>query len=230
MIASVDGCSGGWLVALAEAWPPSDACLRVYPGFGEVLVATKRCAIVVVDIPIGLPDTAGGRECDRLARQKLGKAACRVFNPLPREFLGCADYARCNDRHRARFGKGISRQAFGLRAKLGDVDKHMTPRLQARVREFHPELVWQRLNKGVPLASKHKPDGIEARKRLLRRAIPNLDALVAKRPPGCKADDVLDALVGLELAWRLTQEPPQAQRLPEKPDRDRRGLRMEIWF
>lgn len=230
MIAGVDGCSGGWLVALAEAWPPGALRLRVCRNFGEVFEVTKRCSIVTVDIPIGLPDTAGGRECDRLARQHLGRAGCRVFNPLPRDFLGCTDYEECNRRHRARFGKGISRQAFGLRAKLLDVDNHLTPRLQERLREFHPERVWQRLNHGVPLPSKHKPEGLEARKKLLRPAIANLDALLMRRPVGCKEDDVLDALVGLELAQRLVQESPQAQRLPEKPGCDQHGLRMEIWF
>ncbi|MDW8309042.1 MAG: DUF429 domain-containing protein [Verrucomicrobiales bacterium] len=226
----MDGCNGGWLVALATAWPPANCRLQVCGGFHEVLGATVGCGVVVVDLPIGLPEGAGGRECDVLARQRLGRAACRVFNPLPRSLLQCADYAACNRRHRVRFQKGLSRQAFALRARLLEVDRHMTPALQERVFEFHPELVWQRLNGGEPLPSKHTPEGLRRRKALLRGAIPNLDALLAQRPVGCRPDDVLDALVGLELAHRLAQKPGRAQRLPESPRCDARGLRMEIWF
>lgn len=230
MIAGVDGCRGGWLVAIAESWPPSQCDLQLCRTFSEVLAVTKPCAVVVVDIPIGLPDTARGRECDRLAREQLGRAASRVFNPLPRALLACKDYPEGNRRHREQFGRGISCQAFALRAKLAEVDRLMTPALQQRVREFHPELVWQRMNRGVPLPSKHTPEGIRQRKALLRPVIANLEALLASRPRGAKEDDVVDALVGLELADRIAQSPPQAQRLPEDPPCDRRGLRMEIWF
>jgi predicted RNase H-like nuclease len=251
MIAAVDGCRRGWLVARAAAWPPSPVCtLQVCETFRDVLVVTADCAAVVVDIPIGLfGETspcecnsgsagapaeqrtwgkAGPRECDRLARLRLGAAASRVFNPLPRPLLGCTHYTECNRLHRARCGRGISRQSFGIRAKLLDVDRLMTPALQERVREFHPELVWQRLNGGHPVLSKHRPEGIRMRKELLRAAIPNLETLIQHPPPGAKPDDVLDALVGLELACRITQN--RAERLPECPRPDARGLRMEIWF
>lgn len=230
MIAGVDGCRHGWVVALADAWPPLQCRLRVCRDFGEVLDITAPCALVVADVPIGLPDVAGPRECDREARRKLGRAASRVFNPLPRVVLECGDATECHRRHRQLFGKGVSQQSVGLRAKLLDVDRHMTPELQERIREFHPELVWQRLNAGRPLQNKHSPEGLEERKRLLRPALANLDALLAARPRGCDADDVLDALVGLELAQRIVQKPPRAQRLPTCPPRDARGLRMEIWF
>lgn len=230
MIAGVDGCRAGWLVAYGPARLPTDCALVVCRSFHEVLEVTAGCFVVVVDMPIGLPEGAGGRACDRLARRRLGNAGCRVFRPLPRVVLKCTDYAGANRLHRRLFRKGISRQAFGLRARLLEVDARMTPALQRRVREFHPELVWQRLNAGVPLPSKHTPVGREARRRLLRGAVANLEALLAARPPGCMEDDALDALAGWELAHRLTQMPARAQRLPHRPPRDRRGLRMEIWF
>jgi predicted RNase H-like nuclease len=251
MIAAVDGCRAGWLVARAAAWPPSPVCtLQVCETFQDVLVVTADCAAVVVDIPIGLfgetspceRDSgsagapaeqrtwgkAGPRECDRLARQRLGAAASRAFNPLPRPLLCCTNYTECNRLHRERYGRGISRQSFAIRAKLLDVDRLMTPALQERVREFHPELVWQRLNGGQPLPSKRRNEGLGRRIGLLRAAIPNLETLIQHPPPGAKPDDVLDALVGLELACRIAQN--RAERLPECPCRDTRGLRMEIWF
>jgi predicted RNase H-like nuclease len=221
------------VVALAAARLPLKCELRLCPTFAEVVATARNCAVAVVDVPIGLLNTGGPRECDQQARQRLGAAACRVFNPLPRAALTCADYAECNQRHRQRFGKGISRQSFGLRSRLLEVDRAISPDLQKRIREFYPELVWQRLHHGVPLPSKHTPEGIRMRLALLRGVIANLAPLIAsvqRWGRACGVDDALDALAGLELAQRMVQRPPRAERLPERPPRDARGLRMEIWF
>ena len=56
MIAGVDGCRGGWLVAKSECWPfRTPLTLNVCKSFAEVLDATQDCESVVVDMPIGLP-------------------------------------------------------------------------------------------------------------------------------------------------------------------------------
>jgi predicted RNase H-like nuclease len=44
-------------------------------------------------------------------------------------------------------------------------------------------------------------------------------------------DDVLDCIVGLPVAYSIAGDPTHKRRLPENnPPRDKRGLRMEIWF
>ena len=59
--AGVDGCHAGWLLALAR---PGDGevCLRVVPRFAEVIAAPEAPAVIAVDIPIGGPWWAKGRQ------------------------------------------------------------------------------------------------------------------------------------------------------------------------
>lgn len=232
MIAGVDGCKAGWVVVMADEWPIRTPTLVVCRDFATVLAVTQRCVMVTVDIPIGLPPAGQLRECDALAKKILGRRAPCVFFPPPRTLLELTDYAAFNKKHREKFGKGIPKQSFALRPKLLEVDRWMTPERQIRIREFHPELVWYRLAAEV-LPSKHKAEGIAARRKILRPIVPCLDDLLASPSHAgrsVKADDVLDALAGLELAHRLTARPLKAGCLPPRSPRDERGLRMEIWF
>lgn len=234
MIAGADGCKAGWVVALAEDWPArSVPRLELCAGMAEVLRLTEGCRALVVDIPLGLPADGQRRECDALAKKLLGRNHPRVFYTPPRSLLAALDYPEFNREHRRQFaGKGISKQAFCLLPKLRDTDRAIGTGCQRIVREFHPELVWQRLA-GAPVASKHKPEGLATRWRLLEGLVPDhpgLRAWRATKGSALKDDDLLDALVGLDLAHRLATNPERASCLPANPPRDERGLRMEIWF
>ena len=232
MIAGVDGCPAGWVVTMAPAWPPQQVCLAVCRDFAVVVATTAPCTLVVVDIPIGLPNPGQHRQCDVEARKILGRGAPRVFHTPPRELLEIPDYRAFAQRYRDAYGQGVSIQTFQLRTRLLDVDALMTPALQERIREYHPELVWRHLA-GRLLPSKHTPEGLEIRRRLLQPHVPALDAVRPRRAKAAgtfKEHDLLDALVGLELAHRMTRQPAAARRLPSKPPRDARGLRMEIWY
>lgn len=186
-------------------------------------------------MPLGLPADGCRRDCDGLAKRALGRHHSRVFPAPPRSLLSCADYAAFNREHRRQFdGAGVSRQTFGLMAKLRETDRALTPDLQETVCEFHPELVWQRLA-GELVPSKHQPVGLELRWRLLTERFPGFGTLRGRQRTlgaGVKEDDLLDALVGLELARRWVADPDGTgvTRLPAQPTHDARGLRMEIWF
>src|SRR4051794_33828568 len=134
-------------------------------------------------MPIGLLEAAvpGGRECDRLARRMLGpgRGSC-VFPPPCRPALGAATYAEAVRRNRASasHGLGISRQAYGLFPKLREVDGVLTPVLQGRLVEVHPEVSFTALRDMTapdeawlsPLRPKRTPEGRRQRVELLRRA------------------------------------------------------------
>jgi len=109
----------------------------------------------------------------------------------------------------------------------------MTPTMQRRVKEFHPELAWQRLA-GRLLASKHTAQGSVARLRVLvqQGAPPPWDWQLSADGLGSVAlDDALDALVGLSTANLIARGPEYCRRLPEgEPPTEERGLKMEIWF
>ncbi|HSF18800.1 MAG TPA: DUF429 domain-containing protein, partial [Vicinamibacteria bacterium] len=124
---------------------------------------------------------------------------------------------------------GISRQCYGILPKIKEVDSLMTPSLQERVLEVHPELAFYELNHAEPLAARKKSrDGLELRLGLLERAWEcKLKEMVeAHRRSTVARDDIVDAMAACWTAGRVLAG--TAIRLPPEPLRDSRGLRMEI--
>jgi len=102
--------------------------------------------IVAIDVPIGLPE-AGDRACDRSARRLLGVPRASSVFPAPcRAALSGSTYAEACLLNEAACGSRISRQTFNILPKIREVDGLMTPILQLRVRECHPELVFALLS------------------------------------------------------------------------------------
>ncbi|MEW5772344.1 MAG: DUF429 domain-containing protein [Thermodesulfobacteriota bacterium] len=242
MIAGVDGCRGGWLVALAEGWPcPAPPRLAICNDFRTVLDATADCAAVAVDMPVGLPDGGEGRDCDRAARALLKArrgAAGRVFPSPPRTALQARTWPELQELHHSIAGKGVPKQVWNIAPRLREVDAALTPDLQSRVVEAHPELAFARLA-GRVLASKHASEGLEERRAALAAASPHVLPALEGIPSGSALDDALDALALLAVATHVAEvgieaAPDAARRVPALPfgdiPRDTRGLRMEIWY
>lgn len=228
-IAGVDGCRGAWLVARAERWPCAHVPeLVLCKSFVDVLAATAACDAVMVDMPIGLPDGATPRACDLQAQEILGKAGKRSLFPAPpRSTLRAQTPVEFQARYRRERGKGAPVPLWGIVPKIREVDAAMTPGVQRRVMEFHPELAWRRLA-GAPLPSKRAAAGLDARARLLARSIPGVGGLVRNRPRPARRDDVLDALVGVVVAAHVAAGCGR-RTARDEPPLDARGLRMEIW-
>lgn len=234
MIAGVDGYKGGWLVAMSDSWhcdePP---VLKPCNDFASVLRVTEACRIRVVDMPIGVPYGRAHRACDDAARIALGKSGQdRVFFCPPRESLKANTAVEFQALHKRITGKGARWPVWRIVRKLKEVDSAMTPRLQKRVREFHPELTWKRLA-GSVLAPKRGATGLLQRIDVLNKHNPSWlrGVKTARLPPTVKLDDVLDCLVGISVAHAIAENPRYNKRLPEgDPPKDEKGLRMEIWF
>ncbi len=228
-LAGVDGCPAGWVVVGVSA-QTRRSIVRICPNFGAVLALCPEPERLVVDIPIGLLDERqpGGRECDRLARRLLPGRASSVFSPPTRRLLGATRYSQIR-------GHGLSIQAFGIVPKIREVDRLMTPGLQRRVYEGHPELAFRTLV-GAPMRhSKKTPAGREERLVALGtlvefQAVRDLLDTVTTRYQRSQVglDDVLDACVLTWLAGRIATG--EAWRLPAQPPLDVKGLRMEIWY
>ncbi len=203
----VDGCKGGWVVAT------SDHQVLLCRHFGDVLaLGLDRLA---VDMPIGLPFLGEKRLCDALARKLLGRRASCVFPAPPRPLLKAKSYDQVRNH-------GLSLQAFHLIPRVAEVDECMTPELQERVVETHPELVFRRLA-GRPMQhNKKKEEGYLERRQLLDFPIEESLKLFLRREVG--RDDLLDAVALMHSARSGFGE-----RVPEYPPLDERGLRMEIW-
>lgn len=236
-VAGVDGCAAGWLVALRPLAHAAPVHLLVVPSFDEVLRLELRPQIVAVDMPIGLPDlgAAGGRACDVAARSVLGARQSSVFAVPARAAVMCQSYARACEVALARSQppRKVSKQTFHLFAKIREVDALMTPQLQSRVVECHPEAAFWAMNARVALAepkkAKSRPfaPGLALRRSLLAAAGYDAGRLADPPPSGADPDDVLDAMACAWTAARIAVG--AAVRFPVSPSVDARGLRMEIW-
>jgi predicted RNase H-like nuclease len=238
-IAGVDGCRAGWIVVLHPIGEPQSARAELCPRFADILALVEQPVIVAIDVPIGLPDQSGpgGRLCDNEARKPLGARQSSVFAVPARAAVFEADYAaacatalRHSDPPRK-----VSKQAFNLFPKIREVDALMTPALQTRVVECHPELAFWRLNgrDSIQLPKKMKsqpnPAGLDLRRELLVTAgyLPALFSGHRWRRSDAGADDLIDACVNAAAAEAIALG--QAYRVPDTPPLDSKGLRMEIW-
>jgi predicted RNase H-like nuclease len=131
----------------------------------------------------------------------------------------------------------LSIQVFNILPKIREVDRLMTPELQQRVFEAHPELAFMTLT-GAPMRHNKKThEGREERLRALEHAPNGLfrgirktfaNALKSFKRAQVAPDDLLDAYVLARTALRIANR--QANRLPSDPPVDWKGLRMEIWY
>jgi predicted RNase H-like nuclease len=126
----------------------------------------------------------------------------------------------------------LSRQAFGIAPKILEVDDVLRPGSQERIREVHPELCFRSLNGGRPLLDNKKSTaGLSVRWNLLRTVLAGMPPEPPKRsalPARCSVDDYIDALaVGWTAVCVLRRN---AVRIPEEPEVDAKGLRMEMWL
>lgn len=227
-VAGVDGCKAGWYVAV---WDIEDRHVQghVCPTFPEVLRATHDCNVVAVDVPIGLPDR-GPRLCDVEARRLLKGKASSVFPAPLRAMFRAKTRAEASAIRQGIDGKGVGAQAFAIVKKVREMDEAMSPELQRRVVEIHPELCFWGLTGAPILESKRADEGFTRRRVALRAVLPDFEGLLLELKPSQVAnDDVLDALVAAWTARRVLEG--AVGRIPsDDPPVDAHGLRMEMWF
>lgn len=236
-VAGVDGCKAGWVAISKSLSGPGGPSLEIYPSFDALLLAEPFLTVIATDMPIGLPDRIGpgGRGPEKAARAHLGLRQSSVFTVPSRSAVYEEDYREaCNTALKTSDPpKKVSKQCFYLFPKIREIDAVMTPALEARVFEVHPELAFWRLNGGQEMSlpkkikSRANPAGLDQRKDLL--ATHGLPQTFLDQPPpkGCGRDDLLDAAANCLIAERIfhgTAEP-----FPRDFQRDGKGLRMAIW-
>jgi len=211
VVAGVDGCRTGWVVARLG---PAGLSLAVVTEIGPVVeeVAGGDLAALAVDMPVGLPGD-GPRACDTEARRLLGPRRSSVFPAPARAVLGAHTYREAAARSRAAIGRSLPVQAYNLVPKVAELDRVMRPDLQGRVVEAHPELAFARLA-GAPATH-------------AKRTAAGLGDLSKLRALGAAPDDLLDAAVLALTAERARDG--TATRLGDGSV-DARGLRMEVVY
>jgi predicted RNase H-like nuclease len=228
-VIGVDGCPGGWI---AVRWGET-LSHHLCRSFTEVVA--MEADVIAVDMPIGLPDFSG-REAEREVRTKLGERQSSVFSVPSRAAVMCTDYrAACSaNLEHSDPPKKVAKQIFHIFPKMREVDAVMTPALQSRIFEVHPELAFWAMNGERPLALPKKvkgrphPPGLALRQGLLEAAGFPLGSLppASYRAADVGADDLLDACACAWSARRIAED--RALRFPAFPPTDSRGLRMAI--
>ena len=194
----VDGCKGGWIgVGLDDS---GKACVKVREAFSDLVDCFGDACVILVDIPIGLPEDTTPRACDIEARKKLGrKRLAAVFPAPPRPFVDKVAltpdwdwtaahgkpfqeaFAEANKWHREKFrNKGLAAQAFGIAPKIAEMDEFMRTRDAAspEIREVHPEICFWALNEQQPMShKKSNSEGREERLATLRRCAQDINGI-----------------------------------------------------
>jgi predicted RNase H-like nuclease len=238
-VAGVDGCPAGWIVVSYPLDRPDQATCGIYFTFKDLLDDDSLAAIAV-DIPVGLPEMGeyGGRAADRAARSLLGERRSSVFSVPARAAVACTDYRIACETALANSDppRKVSKQAFNLFPKIRELDALMTPGRQDWIVECHPEVVFWAINGRTPLdepkkvKSRSYEPGLALRRRLLVTQGFDPGFLEDTGVPSRVAapDDLLDACAAAWTAGRVAKS--AAERLPETPPTDARGLSMEIVF
>lgn len=236
-VAGVDGCAAGWIALLRSLTDPADTRLHVFAEFSNLLDFEPFLQVIAVDMPIGLPDRIGsdGRGPEKSVRPNLGQRQSSVFSVPSRAAVYTKGYrdACAIALATSEPPKKISKQAFYLFPKIREIDALMTPDLESRIYEVHPELAFWRLNdkRAMELPKKIKgranPDGLKQRRDLLVACGLDRGFLDQAPPKGCGRDDVLDAAVNCLIAEHI--HAGKAEPFPKDYQRDARGLRIAIW-
>ena len=159
----VDGCPGGWFSVGLDSGGNLASC-GVYDTFERLLNCNADASLILVDIPIGLLDCPGGRECDAAAVDKLKPLRHSSVFRTPtrqtvREVMRHQIPTTEADRKRAFAAaskvecetaqKGLTWQSFYIARKIGEVDILLTAKTEVPrppIREVHPEVCFWALN------------------------------------------------------------------------------------
>ncbi len=222
----LDGCRAGWVMVTWSGNRDETPLAAIIADIHGALDINSTH--IAVDIPIGFPHERA-RSCEALARNYVGPRRSSVF-PVPcRKAVMAGSYATACEINAGILGKKFSRQAFMLFPKMREVDAVITPELQSRVFEVHPEVSFCTMNSKAPLQySKKSAEGADLRRTLLTAGgfpVGRLQYPVWKKSRASE-DDILDACACAWSAWRIANG--RHITFPQTPQFDGRGLRMEI--
>lgn len=233
-VVGVDGCAGGWF-AVWQTRDATDLHSACYQSIAAVVNAHADADRLLVDFPIGLP-ASEPRECDSVARQRLGARSSSVF-PVPsravveyaHEAGDDASYDRANELQREHLGSGLPKQAWNITPEIAEIDRLLRVESPAvDILESHPECCFAALNDWYPVAQpKATTAGRAARFGVLDTELDGWRdcyeaALDDNYRKHVARDDIVDAL-----ALVATGQHSLAS-LPAEPPTDAAGLPMQI--
>lgn len=227
----IDGCRAGWFYVGIGV--NNEFSFGVLAKFSQISFLLDSAALVLVDIPIGLPSKEiPDRKCESLARKLLERRRSSIFSVPARSVLSMPTYEAANEENRRSLGVGLSKQSWAIVPKIREVDHYLLRHREKRVHEMHPEVAFWTLNQKMPMKhNKRTEPGLDERLEVLvRNYAESARCFDTARKAFMKSevanDDIIDAMVGAVTAMKG----PQLVSLPTEPLSDEEGLRMEMVF
>lgn len=238
----VDACPCGWFsVGFSYSGVYE---IKAFFLFADLLAYYKAAKLILVDMPIGLPDGRGERLCDKQARRRLRtglkssvfrvptRAAVEHLANNPQDNEG-AKKVECETTggFNPKDPKSISPYTLGIMPKIAEVDSFVPCVAGPQIKEVHPEICFWAFsgNRISTLPSKDTDDGINKRIRMLsndrveNRTRRILDEAWSTYQNNCVGkDDILDALAAAVTAYRGSLN--QFQTFDEPPRRNEKHL------
>lgn len=210
--------------------------------FSELLQNKHGFDLLLVDVPIGLPDNeetlVHREEVDSLARSVTGRSSS-VF-PVPsreaaKQAYEGADYEDVAKQNEQDIAKGLTKQSYQIAAGIGEIDELLKENEKARevVIEGHPEVCFRGLLGCQLRYSKDTAAGVGERLKALRSCIDQPGALLEEvtadligESADVEIDDVVDAI-----ALGVVASQSELQYLPKEWENDSESLPMRMaWW
>lgn len=232
----IDGCRYGWVSASYD-----DGQVLLFRTISELLSYYGENNNFMIDMPIGLSNNVyKPRTCEKAARAILLPKRKSTIFPVPcREVLDASNYEDASRINRAILGCGISKQSWFITPKIKELDLLLTakPGLIPRIKESHPEIAFQFLNREQPLQySKKSPRGITERLQILTQFFGETEKIfeqaihLFKRSLLAK-DDILDSLCLAVVAASVSQRSDlELFSFNSIPPIDNCGIEMAIYY
>ena len=228
----VDACKKGWFAVSIGTDERFE--IGIFETIVDLWNSLQSNALILIDIPIGLPDT-GKRRCDVEARRFLKKRAASVF-PVPcRQAIHAATYQKACRINQKILGVKLSVQTWNIAGKIREVDDLLSKNEKARrcVRESHPEICFWALAGQNPMTHYKKSHrGFAERLKLLKKNYPATEEIANSAMQrflrkDLARDDILDAMA---LAISAASGRKSLVTIPKNPPRDAMGLPMQIVY
>lgn len=191
----IDWGSGYWIAVELERDTAGeieqDVTIGAFPSILNCWQAfSDRADRILIDIPIGLPDTEvelteGRRICDHEARQQLRSPLTSSVFPTPcRRAVYAKTYSQAREYNDEILDRGLGSHSWGLVPRIQEVDtllqhEDLAIRSKTEVRESHPEVCLARFGGALGdefevTARKTTAEGISQRKAVLGEYEPAL--------------------------------------------------------
>ena len=227
MLAGITPCPGGWLILPARLAAVTVIVEEpmVVRTLLEVLDYKPKFDSAAIYAPVGFEDEPNGpmRPCDIETAEMVGWPRKLGVKPIPSR---AALRARTREEARA-LEPWLTNSDLRRFKWIREAEELFQPFHQRTYFAAHPDLSYHVLNGDKPLkTSPYLNEGVMERINLIRNKLPGVDEVItANPPPGAGQIHLLQAA---GLLWTARRGAGRAvNRLPQDPNWDASGLRME---